>query len=180
MQFETTVQVDTSAGQLWRAVAEVENWPEWTPTFNEVIWLTRPAAAAAVSADGIASAASLAGARSLAGAGGLAADDKLRPGARARIRQPGLPRQIWEVTEVRPGTSFTWQTSSPGTTIVGTHQVSALAANRAQLTIGLSLTGPLAPVVGVLVRARAARNLQHEAAGLKRCAEVTASTQRRA
>jgi hypothetical protein len=157
VQVEETVQVAASASQLWQAVADVEHWSEWTPTFNEVTWLTGAAAGPDAAA-------------------GDAAAGPLRPGGRARVRQPRLPEQIWEVTEVAPGTSFTWHASGPGITTTGTHQVRPLGPDTAELTIGISVTGMLAPVVGPLVRGKTRRNLQQEADGLKRCAEVLAST----
>jgi len=148
MQFQVTVQVGAPASVLWQAVADVEEWPQWTPTMNEVTWLTSTPA----------------------GGGG-----PLQPGSRARIRQPRMPQLIWEVTEVRPGTSFTWQAQSAGLTTTGTHEVRSLGADRAELTLGLAVSGPLAPVVGFLTRGRARRSVQQEAEGMKRCAEVAAS-----
>jgi uncharacterized membrane protein len=149
VHFETIVQVDAPASLVWQAVADVERWPEWTPTINEVTWLT-----------------------------GAGADDAiagpLRPGGRARIRQPRLPELIWEVTAVNPGSSFTWRAKTAGVAAVGTHQVRPLTEDRAELTLGLSQLGPLAPILGLLARRRTRSYLQQEAAGLKRCAEVAA------
>ena len=40
MHFETTVEVSAPAEKVWRAVADVEKWPEWTASTREVSWLT--------------------------------------------------------------------------------------------------------------------------------------------
>lgn len=40
MHFETTVEVSAPAEKVWRAVADVEKWPEWTASMREVSWLT--------------------------------------------------------------------------------------------------------------------------------------------
>jgi hypothetical protein len=139
---------------LWRAVADVEHWPEWTATINEVTWLT--AAAAGLEPDGD--------------------DSPLQPGGRARIRQPRMPDLVWEVTEVRPGVSFTWQARMAGVTATGTHEVRPRAGDRAELILGLAQSGPLAGVAGLLTGRRTRQSVQQEAEGLKRCAEVAAST----
>jgi hypothetical protein len=85
VQFQEKIQVNAAAGVLWRAVAEVERWPEWIPAYTEVTWLT--------------------GTVPEPEAGGQqAGDGALRPGNRARIRQLRLPEAVWEVTEVLSGT----------------------------------------------------------------------------
>ena len=48
-------------------------------------------------------------------------DGPLQVGSQAIIKQPGLPRARWQVTELDPGHSFTWQTSSGGVTTAGSH-----------------------------------------------------------
>ncbi len=37
MAFEETVTVEAPAASLWRVVADVERWPEWTPSMRSVI-----------------------------------------------------------------------------------------------------------------------------------------------
>ena len=138
MDFATTVEVDAPAEALWRAVADVEQWPAWTRSMQEVSWV---------------------------GGGELAV------GSRARVKQPGLPRLVWEVSELAPGRSFTWRTTSPGVTTTGTHLVRPLGSGRAQLTVGISQSGPMAPLVGLLTGRRTGRYIRLEADGLKRCAE---------
>src|ERR1022692_3641959 len=46
-------------------------------------------------------------------------------GSRVRIKQPRMPSLVWEVSEFEPTTSFTWRSTSPGVTTVGSHVVTA-------------------------------------------------------
>src|SRR5678815_4581770 len=48
-------------------------------------------------------------------------DGPLRLGAKARIRRPGLPTVIWEVTKWEPGRSWTWTATSPGARTEASH-----------------------------------------------------------
>jgi len=98
----------------------------------------------------------------------------LRVGSEAIVWQPRLPRARWRVTEVEPGHSFTWQTSSPGVTSVGGHSVEA-DGQGSVLTLTLRVTGPLARPIYALVRARSRRYLAMEAEGFRRTAESSAS-----
>jgi uncharacterized protein YndB with AHSA1/START domain len=142
-QFEVTVQVDAPADRLWQAVADVERWPQWTRSMQDVRWLETHTAGS-----------------------------PLRVGARARIKQPGRPRLVWEVSELMSGASFTWRAASPGVTATATHVVRPLSASRAELILRVRESGPLAPVVGMLTGRRTRRFVRLEADGLKRCAEA--------
>jgi uncharacterized membrane protein len=44
-------------------------------------------------------------------------------GKRFEINQPRLPKLMWEVTEVDPGTSWTWRQRSFGGTTSATHRL---------------------------------------------------------
>ena len=95
----------------------------------------------------------------------------LRVGSEAMVRQPGLPRARWQVTDVAPGRSFTWQTASPGVTVTGDHIVNASGPGSV-ITITLRLHGPLAGVMGALTSRRARRSIAMEAEGFRRTAEL--------
>jgi uncharacterized membrane protein len=88
-------------------------------------------------------------------------------GSRARVEQPGIPALVWEVSEVEPGSSFTWGASSPGISTFAAHQLKPIGPSRVEVTIGIRLSGPLAPIVGFLSGRRTKRFVQMEAAGLK-------------
>jgi uncharacterized protein YndB with AHSA1/START domain len=97
---------------------------------------------------------------------------RLAPRSRVRVRQPGMPALVWEVTELEPGHSFAWRSSSPGVTTVGTHVVRPTGPNRVTVTLGVHQSGPLAALVGLLTGARTRRYVRMEADGLKQRCEA--------
>ena len=44
-------------------------------------------------------------------------DGPLRVGSRTRLQQPRLPTAVWTITELTDGSSYTWESSSPGVTV---------------------------------------------------------------
>ena len=133
MHFDTTIDVNASAADIWSVMRDVERWPEWTESITKVERLD-------------------------AGEFGV--------GSRARIKQPGMPSVVWEVTELTAERSFTWVASSPGMKTVATH---VLTETGAGTTVALSLdqTGALSGLVGRLMAGKTRRFLAMEAAGLK-------------
>jgi uncharacterized membrane protein len=93
-----------------------------------------------------------------------------RVGSEAVVRQPGLPRARWRVTELEPGRSFVWETSAAGVTTTGGHAVAADGQGTV-ITISLRLRGPLAGVAGALMSRRSLRNITMEMEGFRRTAE---------
>ena len=91
---------------------------------------------------------------------------ELRPGARCEIRQPRFPKLVWEVTEVDPGTSWTWVTRSPGAVTSATHIVRAAGPDRTVMEQVLDQGGPLGSLVARLMAGTTRRYLEMEAAGL--------------
>src|SRR5215218_3494447 len=51
-------------------------------------------------------------------------------GKRFEIKQPRMPKLVWEVTDVTPGTSWTWVQRSPGGLTLARHEVVAESAGR--------------------------------------------------
>ena len=94
----------------------------------------------------------------------------LRVGSEAVVKQPGLPRARWRVTELTPDRSFTWETTAGGVTTAGGHVVDA-SEQGSTITLTLRLRGPLARPVGVLTSRRAQRSLMMEMEGFRRTAE---------
>lgn len=139
---ERTVIIAAPSDLVWRVVADVERWPEWTPSVRSL------------ELDG----------------------EALAPGSRARIGLRGsLVATTWRVTEFVPPRSFTWESSIlPGVTAIATHVV-VPAADATQVTLGVDYRGPLAGIVGTLLGATSRRNVEDEAAGLKRICEERAS-----
>jgi hypothetical protein len=91
----------------------------------------------------------------------------LHVGQRAVIRLPKLPRAVWTVTAVEPGTGFTWQTGSPGITVIADHRL-VPTANGCLATLSIDQQGPLSGLAKLL-RGRLTREyLQREGACLRR------------
>ena len=102
-------------------------------------------------------------------------------GSRARVKQPGMPRLVWEVTEFVPEEVFSWASKLPGVTTTGGHRLVAdpgsagsagdAPGDRVTVTLTLDQEGFVAPVVWRLTGSRSRRYVQMEADGLKRRCE---------
>jgi hypothetical protein len=98
-------------------------------------------------------------------------DGPLRVGSRARLRQPGMPALVWQVSELREHEEFTWETASPGVRTVARHAIGANPDGTTRIALSVEQTGPLAGLVGLLTGRRTRRYLGYEAAALKAAAE---------
>lgn len=67
-------------------------------------------------------------------------------GSRFEVRQPGLPKAVWEVTDWQEGRSFTWASSSPGIRSTAVHSVRE-DADGSRLDLSLEWSGPMARVI---------------------------------
>ena len=92
-------------------------------------------------------------------------------GNRFEIKQPRLPKLVWEVTDVEPGVSWTWRQRSPGGTTFASHVVVPQEAERTLVRQRIEQRGPVGVVVGVLMRRLTKRYLDLEGQGLKACSE---------
>jgi hypothetical protein len=102
----------------------------------------------------------------------LVAGDRLALGAKARIKQPRLPRLTWTVTEIEPGRSWTWFTRSIGATTTASHELRAIDGGTTHVTQTIDQRGPLGALVGRLTRGLTRRYLAMEGAGLKERVEA--------
>ena len=100
---------------------------------------------------------------SLAGRDGSA----LAVGRRFAIKQPGLQKLVWQVTEIEPGTSWTWVQRSPGALTTARHFVTALPGGRTLVRQELDQSGVLGALVARLMLKKTKRFLDMEARGLK-------------
>jgi uncharacterized membrane protein len=91
----------------------------------------------------------------------------LAVGKRFEIKQPRMPKLVWEVTELTPGASWTWVQRSPGGQTVARHHVKAESGQRTQVRQQLDQRGPIGALVGLVMRGMTRRYLDLEAAGLK-------------
>lgn len=93
-------------------------------------------------------------------------------GNRFQVTQPGLPRTVMRVSEVLPGESFVWSTSSPGVRTDAFHRLESNPDGSIEIVIGIRQTGALAGLVGALIAGKTRRYLKLEAAGLKAASET--------
>ncbi|MGO9155921.1 SRPBCC family protein [Mycobacterium sp.] len=83
------------------------------------------------------------------------------------IKQPGLQKLVWKVTEIEPGESWTWVHCSPGVRVTARHYVTAQSGGRTLVRQQLDQGGVLGALVGRLTVKRTKRFLELEAQGLK-------------
>jgi uncharacterized membrane protein len=100
---------------------------------------------------------------SLAGLDGPA----LAIGKRFAIKQPGMQKLVWKVTEIDPGSSWTWVQRSPGVQVTARHWVTAQPGGGTLVRQQLEQRGALGSLVGRLMVKKTKRFLELEAQGLK-------------
>ncbi|OBI37716.1 SRPBCC family protein [Mycobacterium colombiense] len=91
----------------------------------------------------------------------------LAVGRRFAIKQPGMSKLVWKVTEIAPGRSWTWVQNSPGVRVTARHEVIAQPGGRTLVRQQLDQRGALGALVGRLMAKKTKRFLQLEARGLK-------------
>ena len=91
----------------------------------------------------------------------------LRVGSRAWLRQPGIPLTVWEVIDLVPGRSFTWEARGPGLVITGIHEVEPLAHGHTRATAILEEGGRFGDLVARLTRSVIELYVAAEVRGLK-------------
>jgi uncharacterized membrane protein len=96
---------------------------------------------------------------------------ELHVGSEARVKQPRLLEATWRVTELEPGSSFTWESRSPGLTTVGGHRIAERDGRRSAVTLTIDQAGPAAALVRPFTAGLTRRYLGMESAGLKRRCE---------
>ncbi len=94
-------------------------------------------------------------------------------GSRTRLEQPKLPTAVWTVTELTDGTSFTWESTSPGVTVTAAHVVER-HPDGSGLTLSVSVSGWLSGIGWLLTRSLTKRYVETEAASVTRAAETPA------
>ena len=90
----------------------------------------------------------------------------LAVGKRFEIKQPRLPKLMWEVTDLDEGKSWTWEQRSPGGRTIAVHEVHP-DGGRTQVKQRLDQQGPVGGLVARLMRGTTRRYLDLEAKGLK-------------
>lgn len=98
-------------------------------------------------------------------------DGPLRMGSRATVRQPKLPKNVFQVTALEEGRGFSWESRSPGLRGIGHHWIEPTSAG-SRVTLGVDFRGPLAWLVTRLYGTLTQRYIEMEAEGLKRRCEA--------
>jgi uncharacterized protein YndB with AHSA1/START domain len=91
----------------------------------------------------------------------------LAVGKRFEIKQPKLPKLVWEVTDLAPGVSWTWAQRSSGGSTLAHHTLTPIAEGRTLVHQALDQQGLAGAIVGRLMRRTTRRYLELEAQGLK-------------
>jgi len=97
-------------------------------------------------------------------------------GKRFAIKQPGMSRLVWKVTEIDPGSSWTWIQRSPGVRVSARHWVIPQPDGRTLVRQQLDQRGVLGALVARLMIKKTRRFLEQEARGLKTRAEDLSDT----
>lgn len=92
-------------------------------------------------------------------------------GSQARIKQPAQGTKVWTVTTLEPRRLFAWSTSLLGNRLTGGHHLSESPAGTRN-TLTVDVEGPLAPVLGFLLRRPIHNAIKKENEGFKRAAEA--------
>lgn len=96
-------------------------------------------------------------------------------GSQAELRQPGMPRAVWTVTELEPERRFVWSTTIATVTFEGRHEIEPTDTGcRNQLF--LEMSGPGSSLLTRLSRRRLEQALATENAGFKAAAESSSSS----
>jgi len=88
-------------------------------------------------------------------------------GKRFQIRQPKLPKLVWEVTDVVPGVSWTWVQRSPGGVTSALHSLTPIGDDRTLVRQVLDQGGPVGALIARLMIRTTRRYLEMEGQGLK-------------
>jgi uncharacterized membrane protein len=91
----------------------------------------------------------------------------LAAGKRFAIKQPRMPKLVWEVIEVANGASWTWVQRSPGGSALARHEVIAMSDGRTLVRQEIEQSGPVGTLVARLMIRMTKRYLDMEARGLK-------------
>jgi uncharacterized membrane protein len=88
-------------------------------------------------------------------------------GKRFSIKQPGMSKLTWKVTDIDPGLSWTWVQRSPGAAVTARHHVIAQSDGRTLVRQELEQRGVVGALVGRMMLTKTKRFLELEAQGLK-------------
>ena len=96
----------------------------------------------------------------------------LAVGSRVRLQQPRLGTAVWTVTELAEGSSYIWESRSPGVTVVASHVVEP-HPDGSRLTLAVAVSGVLSGIGWLMSRSLTKRYVETEAASIKSVAEAS-------
>lgn len=91
----------------------------------------------------------------------------VRPGFRARLKQPENRPAIWTVTRVEEERTFAWETRAVGMRVLALHLFEPTPTGT-RVTLAIDIRGWTTPLLGWIVAGVSRRFLPQEAAGLRR------------
>jgi uncharacterized membrane protein len=91
----------------------------------------------------------------------------LAVGKQFSIKQPGMTKLVWKVTEIDSGSSWTWVQRSPGVNVSARHWVISQPDGSTLVRQQLEQRGMLGALVGRMMVKKTKRFLAQEAQGLK-------------
>jgi hypothetical protein len=91
----------------------------------------------------------------------------LRAGSQALIKQPGQRATVWTVATLEPDHRFVWSAKSAGMRMVATHLVDPTPTGARNL-LRIELAGPVARLLGPLLRRKLHTILKTENEGFRR------------
>jgi uncharacterized membrane protein len=92
---------------------------------------------------------------------------QLVSGSRFKIWQPRLLPATWQVTSVRSGFSFTWESRSLGMVTTAEHVISTVGKDRVRVLLRITLAGWLSTVIAGLFGRLTLDYIQREAQALE-------------
>jgi uncharacterized membrane protein len=98
-------------------------------------------------------------------------DGPIAIGSRARVAQPGQRARVWTVDELVDGSTFAWSTRAVGSTMRGRHVIEPGPTGCTNI-LTVEMEGPIAGVLGLLVRRPIAKAIAKENEGFKTAAEA--------
>ena len=91
-------------------------------------------------------------------------------GTRFEVRQPGLPKAVYQITSWHPGREFTWVSTAAGVRTTAFHRLES-EPDGTGLVLGIEWSGPLAWLARLVAGSKTRRMVEQEAATFVRLAE---------
>jgi uncharacterized membrane protein len=100
--------------------------------------------------------------------------EALQPGSKFKVAQPKLHPVVWQVTTLKQGQCFTWESTNPGTRLWANHIVRAISPEESEVELQFRFSGPFGIPLGWVAGPITRKYIASEAASLKCRAESCA------